>query len=243
MANNPLVIGHRGVAGEAPENTLGSFRLAVEQGCDGVELDIHLTRDGEIVVCHDPDLKRTTNGIGMIGEMSLAEVQSYDAGGWFSEEYRGEKVPLLKEVFDLLPPDMLINVELKYAYSGLEQKLIDLLVKSGRLDTVVVSSFDHKAVRRLKEMEPRLKIGLLYASNFIDHVGYADSVGVEVYSLHPHYHLIDCEDIRAARKAGYQVYPYTVNLQSDMKALIEAGVHGIITDFPNRLNEILKRKD
>ncbi|WP_308423104.1 glycerophosphodiester phosphodiesterase [Paenibacillus marchantiophytorum] len=236
----PLVIGHRGAAGEAPENTLASFALALEQGADGIELDVHLTKDNEIVVCHDATLDRTTNGAGWIVEKNWEELRSLDAGMWYSEAYIGERVPLLREVFDLVPRGHLINVEVKHAYEGrMEKALLAFLQASGRMEDVVISSFDHKVIRRLKVAEPEVKVGLLYTANLIDHAGYAEQIGVDVYSLHPYHHLIGDEDVKAASAANVKTYPYTVNELRDYKQLISFGVSGIITDYPGRLRKLL----
>ncbi|MGO4270705.1 glycerophosphodiester phosphodiesterase [Paenibacillus sp. TAF58] len=238
--HKPIIIGHRGAAGEAPENTLASFALAVEQGAEGIELDVHITKDGEIVVCHDATLDRTTNGSGLICDHSWSELKSLDAGAWFSEAFTGERLPLLCEVFDLLPRGFFINVEVKHAYEGrMERALLALLRESSRMENVVISSFDHKVIHRIKQAEPALKVGLLYAANLIDHTAYAGQMGVDVFSLHPHHHCIEQEDVAAAVASGLAVYPYTVNELSDYRRMIASGVSGIITDYPARLRELL----
>jgi glycerophosphoryl diester phosphodiesterase len=236
------VIGHRGAAGEAPENTLASFQLALTQGADGIELDIHLTKDGEMVVCHDPTIDRTTNGSGYIVEMEADEIKRFDAGGWFSQAYVGESIPTLMEVFDLVPDSIMINIEIKYAYQGqLETQLLDFLRKRNRLEHVVISSFDHKCIQRIKKAEPAVRVGLLYAGNLFDHAGYANQLGMDVYSIHPQYQLIDKADVLNAKAAGLETYPFTINLEEDFRKMMEYGVSGIITDFPGKLVQLLKR--
>jgi glycerophosphoryl diester phosphodiesterase len=201
--HHPMVIGHRGAAGEAPENTLASFQLALEQGVQGIELDVHLSKDGEIIVCHDPTLDRTTDGTGWIYEHSSADIKRVDAGSWFGARFAGEAIPLLGEVFDLVPDTIMINVEIKSSYDGrMETALLDFLRRTNRLENVVVSSFDHKCLKRLKLLEPQAKIGLLYAANLIQHAEYARMVGVDVYSLHPHHQLLNSEDVSEAKAAG-----------------------------------------
>ncbi|PZE19821.1 glycerophosphodiester phosphodiesterase [Paenibacillus xerothermodurans] len=240
MPNKPLIIAHRGAKGMAPENTLAAFRLALSQGCQGIELDIHLTADDHIVVCHDSTLDRTTNGSGAIVNQTLMEIQAYDAGGWCADEYKGEIVPTLDEVFELVPQTVMINIEVKNAYSGrIECKLIDLLRQRGRVEDVVISSFDHKCIRRIKQMEPRLKIGLLYQANLLDPVAYARGFDVEVYSLHPQFQMLDAEDVQQAVAQGLRVYPFTANSEKDLSRLMEMGVSGIITDFPCRMKELV----
>jgi glycerophosphoryl diester phosphodiesterase len=245
MSNkNPMIIAHRGARGMAPENTLAAFRLGLSQGCEGIELDVHLTADEEIVVCHDLTLDRTTNGKGLIVEKSLSEIKTYDAGSWFGDDFKGETIPTLDEVFDLVPDTIMINVEVKYSYEcRMENKLVEFLRRRNRLNHVIVSSFDHKCVRRIKQMEPEVKIGLLYQSNLLDPTAYAHSFDVEVYSLHPYFQMLDIEDVRKATENGIYVYPYTANEEKDLLQLSDFGVSGIITDFPGRLKALLKDRD
>ncbi|GAA4839573.1 glycerophosphodiester phosphodiesterase [Paenibacillus vulneris] len=239
LNEKPIIIAHRGAKGHAPENTLGAFRLGVEQGCEAIELDVHLSADGEIIVCHDETLNRTTNGTGKIIDKTLAEIQALDAGSWHSEVYRGEKVPTLGEVFDLVPDSIMINVEVKNSYDGrMDRKLVEFLRERSLFDRVVVSSFDHKCLCAIKRLEPKVKIGLLYQLRLADAAAYAKTLGVDVYSLHPDYRIVDKEDVEKADRAGIQVYPYTANDEKDLRALMDLGVSGIITDFPDRLKEI-----
>lgn len=239
--SRPLMIGHRGAAGEAPENTIASFLLAVEQGCDMIELDVHLSADGRLVVIHDETLERTTDRTGRIREMTVAEILEADAGIRFSERFRWERVPLLEEVYDAVPPHVQINVEVKNGYDGAIEPVLDAFLAEGdRLPRTVVSSFDHKLLARMKNNNSGLRIGLLYAGKLIDHAGYAAIMGCPVYSLHPHFHSIDAEDVARAKAAGLAVYPYTPNSEADMKSMIDLGVSGIITDFPERLKRLLE---
>lgn len=236
----PIVIGHRGASGEAPENTLAAFALALEQGAEGIELDVQLTKDGEIVVCHDLTVDRTTDGSGLIGDKSWEELKSLDAGFWFSEAFTGERIPHLRQVYELVPRGHLINVEIKHAYEGrMEKALLAFLEDMDRWEDTVISSFDHKLMQRIKQDQPTAKVGLLYAANLLDHAAYAGQLGVEVNSLHPYHHSIDEVDVAAAAAAGLAVYPYTVNKVADYKRLIAAGVTGIITDYPARLRNLL----
>lgn len=240
---NPLIIGHRGAAGEAPENTLASFRLALEQGADALELDVHMSADGDIIVCHDATVNRTTDGQGAIDRMSTAELRQLDAGRWFHERFAGERLPLLEEVFQLVPDNMMINVEIKCPYSTrLEERLLGLLREYGRMETVVLSSFSHRILGRLQAAEPELRVGLLYSADVaFPHRKLAELSGMNVYSLHPSYRLIGPEDVADSTAHGLQVYVYTVNDERSQLAAREAGVSGIITDYPGRLRDLLER--
>jgi glycerophosphoryl diester phosphodiesterase len=234
-----IIIGHRGAMGEAPENTLGSFQLALEQGAEAIELDIHESSDGQLIVCHDYTVDRTTNGHGAISKMTAQELQKLDAGSWFNSSFAAEKLPLLEEVFTLVPAGIIINVEVKCAYSArMEQRLIQLIHQYNRLDSVIVSSFNHKILVKLKHAEPGLKIGLLYNTNFQSHRLMANSAGVEVYSLHPYYRAIDDEDVADAVQNGLRVYPYTINAENELQQALAAGMSGIITDYPGRLKAL-----
>lgn len=244
ITNKPMNIAHRGAKGMAPENTLAAFRLGLSQGCEGIELDVHLTADDQIVVCHDMTLDRTTTGKGTIAEKSLAEIKTYDAGLWFGDEFKGETVPTLDEVFDLVPDSIMINVEVKYAYEGrMQRKLVEFLRRRDRLNDVIISSFDHKCIRSIKQLEPEAKIGLLYQANLLDPTAYARSFDVEVYSLHPYYQMLDAEDVLKAKESGLYVYPYTANDEKDLLKLTDFGVSGIITDFPGRLKALLQDRN
>ncbi|WP_281890037.1 glycerophosphodiester phosphodiesterase [Paenibacillus sp. YYML68] len=236
----PLIIGHRGAAGEAPENTLASFKLAIEQGADALELDVHESADGDIIVCHDHTVDRTTDGTGRIDAMLADELRKLDAGAWFSPSYAGERVPLLAEVFAAVPQHIMINVEIKCDYSArLSIRLLQLLVEYGRMDSVVVSSFNHKTLLRLKHDHPALRIGLLYVGDLVHHAKLADISGMDVYSLHPHYAGIGAEDVQEAVRCGLKVYPYTINEPQHLQQAIAAGCTGIITDYPARLKQLL----
>ncbi|WP_343045078.1 glycerophosphodiester phosphodiesterase [Paenibacillus lemnae] len=237
----PIIFAHRGASGEAPENTLAAFSLGLEQGCDGFELDVHLSKDGEIVVIHDDTIDRTTNGSGKVRDMTVEQLQAVDAGAWFDEKYKGEVIPRLEEVFDLAPPEIVINVEIKGSCEGkLEPILVELLKRKGRLDTVVVSSFDWKSLKHLKQLEPAIKVGLLYNLNLDHHEHLPAAAGTEVYSLHPNMKRWEPKDITGPQAAGLQVYGWTINQAETMTEAIEMGMDGIITDYPGRLKALLK---
>jgi glycerophosphoryl diester phosphodiesterase len=243
MTQKPLIIAHRGAMGEAPENTLGAFKLALEQGANAFELDIHLSADGEIIVIHDYTVNRTTNGTGAIDRLTVAQLKQFDAGSWFHEKYKGEQIPLLSEVFDLVPQDFIINIEIKdHGGHKLEPKLIELLKRTGRMESVVISSFDHKCLHHLKQLSRDLQVGLLYNSDFVSHLQVAQAAQMPVYSIHPYFKAISKKDIRELSENGFQVYAWTVNSVEDMTSMLESGVQGIITNFPARLKQLLEGK-
>jgi glycerophosphoryl diester phosphodiesterase len=238
--NRPIIIAHRGVAGEAPENTMASFQLAMEQQCDFIELDIHLNKDEHIVVCHDETIDRTTSGNGKIIDLTLSELKSVDAGSWFNSSYAGQQIPLLSEVLDYIPPEMVLNIEIKQSYDGrLEKLTADLIRQYDRMDSVLFTSFDHKLLYRLKQYAPEARIGLVYGTMLANPLQLIKDFGLEVYSIHPHYEMITAYDIAAIRSHGCQVFVWTVNNQKDMKILLRHNVSGIITDYASRMRSLV----
>lgn len=241
-AAKPLVIAHRGASAEAPENSLAAFMLGVMQECDMIELDVHLTKDKQVVVIHDHTLERTTNGVGEIVNLNYEDIKGYDCGKWFSDQYAGEYVPLLEEVLTKVPANVQFNVEIKAAEtSGMVSCLIDVLRKTDRIGSTVVSSFHFGCLAELKKQLPEIRIGLLYHPEVADFKKFEEESGVEVFSLHPHFPLVTASYMDIANAAGKTVYPWTVDGEADLRKLIDLGVAGIITNKPGFLRMILDK--
>ena len=159
-----------GLFRESPENTLTAFRAAIAAGADMIELDVHLTRDNEVVVIHDDTLERTTNGKGNVAEKTLAELKSLDAGSWFNSRFAGERIPTLAEVLEIARNRILVNIELKkgknfpYTMEELADRTLAVVEKAGMTDQVLFSSFDPAAVNRIRRRNPRLPIALIVES-------------------------------------------------------------------------------
>ena len=166
------IFAHRGASGYAPENTLSAIKKAIEMKADGIEIDIQLTKDGKIVVIHDWKVDRTTTGRGFVYELDFDYIRSLDAGQWYTKDFIGEVVPTLEEVLDILPNDMMLNIEIKDTarkHSNIEEKMLEVLKKyPEKFDNIVVSSFHHDKIKRLQELEPKLKLALLTDSEFIE---------------------------------------------------------------------------
>lgn len=238
----PIVIAHRGAAGEAPENTLAAFQLALEQGCDAFELDVHLSKDGQIVVIHDFSVDRTTSGQGAVNQLTVEEMKQFDAGAWFNPTYAGERIPTLEEVIAMTPAHIQINVEIKGGIGqGMEEKLVELLRRMNRTASIIVSSFHFDCLRTLNQLEPSLRVGLLYDLNLKDYALLPKAAGVDAYSLHPLFMRLEAEAVRAAVAQGVAVFPWTVNGEEGMAAMLEMGVSGIITDFPGKLRKLMEQ--
>jgi glycerophosphoryl diester phosphodiesterase len=163
-----LAIAHRGFSGAAPENTLAAFKRAMEVGSDMIELDVHLSKDGQVVVIHDDTLKRTTSGMGKVADFSLQELKRLDAGKWFGSRFFGEKIPTLNEVLELTRGKIPIHIELKegdlgrYTITDLADRSLEEVEKAGLLDQVLFGSFNLSAVDRIREKQPRLPVALIY---------------------------------------------------------------------------------
>jgi glycerophosphoryl diester phosphodiesterase len=229
-AGVPLVGGHRGNPAEHPENTLASFRSAIELGVDLIECDVHLSADGELIVIHDHTLDRTTNGSGLVVQHTLGELRDLDAGG-------GERLPTLAEVCGLARDRVGLCIETKQIpipYPGLEEKLIAQLRESGMLDQTAVISFHHGRVRRLKELEPRLAVGVLEGARPIDPVAILRSADADIYA--PHYGAMDPELVEQVHAAGGVVGAWTVD---DAAAVAWCQVCKPDSIFTNRPREIL----
>jgi glycerophosphoryl diester phosphodiesterase len=233
-AKKPLVIAHRGASGHRPENTLSAYALAVEQGADMIEVDLHRTRDGAVVVTHDEELAGL-GGRGEIADATLAEVRALDAGG-------GERVPILAELLVGYGGRIALNLELKRGtraeYPELEAETLAALESRGLLDRVLFSSFYDPVLRRLRALSPAARIGLLISRRYPQGaVDRAKSLGAE--ALHPEVALVTPQLVREAHAAGLAVYVYTVDRTEEMERLLGLGVDGLFTNFPDRLRRIV----
>lgn len=234
--NKTKIIAHRGASAYAPENTMAAFRKALDMKADGIELDVHLTKDNHIVVIHDLKVDRTSNGSGMIIDMTLEELKQLDFGSWFSEEFAGEKIPTLEEVLELLKGwDGLLNIELKIVkpglYEGLEKKVVDMVKSYNMLDNTIISSFNHYSLANVKKIEPNMKIGLLYSAGIYEPWNYAASLNAD--AIHPNYLSIVPEIVEGCHAHNIQVNPYTVDLPEHIAYMLKAKVDGIITNVPD----------
>jgi glycerophosphoryl diester phosphodiesterase len=236
------ICGHRGASGYAPENTLEAFQLAVDLGADAVELDVQLTRDGQLLVAHDEAIDRVSNGTGLIAAQTLVALKKLDFNR-VHPEYEGAKAPTLNEVFELLKPTrLMINVELKNSvnpYPGMEERCLALAARMGMEDRIIYSSFNHYSLLRVKEIDNTAVCGLLFSDVLVRPWKYAREVGVE--ALHPHYgQTIFIEDFcRNAHEAGLAVNVWTVNFEKDMKRVIDLGCDMMITNYPDRARALI----
>jgi glycerophosphoryl diester phosphodiesterase len=236
-----LAIAHRGASGYAPENTLAAFRRAVAQGVTFIETDLHLTRDAHFVAIHDETVDRTTGGHGAIHSMTLAEVRRLDAGSWFASEFMGERIPALEDILEFARKnDVVFYLELKPSgFWGGEHALISALRNSSEIARSVIISFDPAILAALRKIEPTLMTGLLYDGQAADPFGKALEIGARQLAVRGD--LVTPNLLQQARRRDLQVVCWTVNSPAHMRLLAQAGVDGIMSDYPDRLLAVLKK--
>ena len=212
---HPLIWGHRGASGHAPENTLPAFKMAADMGADGVELDIQMTSDGVIVVCHDETIDRTSSGAGWLKDFTFDQLRRLDFSNG-NGAYEGTKI-----IF----------------YDRIEEKILELVKRKGWEDRVIYSSFNHYTVRRIKELDPAAKVGLLYADGPIDMPGYGHRLGAD--ALHPaFYNLQYPQFMEDSRRYGLDINVWTVNSEKELLACREYGVNAVITNYPAKARKL-----
>jgi glycerophosphoryl diester phosphodiesterase len=233
------ILAHRGASAYLPENTMEAFSLAIEQGADGFELDVHLTKDGEIVVAHDERLERVSNGIGFIDDYTLDELKKLDFGKLFdsTQEKQICRIPTLAEVFSLVKPaGLTLNIEMKIderLHLDLPEKLAALTKKYLMEEQVIYSSFNHYFLQMLKKLEPAAKTGLLYDLALVDPWVYAKYTGA--YAIHPNYRIITAlpETVARCHENGIKVNVWTVDDLQIIKLMLQSGVDCIMTNKPD----------
>lgn len=221
--NTILKIGHRGAKGHNPENTLNSFQKALELQVDGVELDVHLSLDGELIVIHDETIDRTTDGEGFVKQFTASELKKYG-------------IPTLSEVFDLVNQKCFINIELKgIATAKPVNDLIHHYIsnKKWEINDFLISSFDWKMLEEIQVLNPKIRIGVLTEASVEEALAFAKKI--KAYSIHPHYELLSKENVALLQENGFEVYPWTINSIADIQKIKSFNVNGIISDFPERI--------
>lgn len=220
--------------GLAPENTLPSFKKALELGVDGVEFDVQ-NIDGELLVFHDETLERTTNGQGRVIDHSFVDLRRLNAG-------QGEQIPTLREVIDLIGDQAFINIELKgLDTASLVMDLVKLLDKKRfKKEQFIISSYLFSELYLVHELDPDIQIGVIADDQPVIALDFADEV--DAYSFHPSYSLLDRDLVYDAHQAGMNVYVHTVNDLEKINHSIDLGIDGVFTDYPDRVIKMLKQQ-
>jgi glycerophosphoryl diester phosphodiesterase len=235
-----LVFGHRGASAYAPMNTLPAFELAVKQKADGIELDVQLSKDGQLIILHDFTVDHSTDGRGYARDKTLAELRELDAGIKFGEQYRGTRIPTLEEVFEAVGHKLFINVEIKSITEdtdGVEQVTADCITRHGMEKRVIVSSFNPLTLERFRAILPDVPIGYLYSPV---EQPFADRIDVLPHEArHPYHEMIDEAYMQWARQNRYFINTWTVNDPARTRELRALGVNAVITDKPDVMREVL----
>lgn len=234
---------HRGFSARYPENTMVAFEKAIEVGCEGIEFDVHFSKDGELVIIHDEDVKRTSNQTGLVKDLTYDELKEIDFSNRFFDEVGFQRIPTLREYLELVKgKDIITNIELKtgiFEYHGIEQAVYDLLREYDLCDQVVISSFNHYSVQRMKEIDSGIKCGFLSETWILDAGKYVHENGIECF--HPIWRMLTDEVMESLRKYDVKVNTWTVNEESEIEEMMRLNVDGIISNYPDRVNRILKR--
>jgi len=241
-----VFIAHRGASGKghSPENTLSAFREAINIGVDCVECDVHCTKDGHVVIIHDSTLNRTTNKKGAVAEMTLEEIKQADAGSWFSTLFTGERIPTLGELLELTKGKAISVIEIKP--NNITKRVIEEVEKADAVADVILQSFYPEAVKSAFEINPMIPRALLISgqlpvirmSSILDLIYQATQVGASTLNLS--YKIITPNLIKESHKRGLNVWAWTVDDESDMKELIDIGIDGITSNYPEKLMSLRK---
>jgi glycerophosphoryl diester phosphodiesterase len=255
----PVNMAHRGASSLAPENTIEAFRLALEAGAGGLELDVHMTSDEHIVVIHDATVDRTTSGTGAVSKMTIDELRGFDSGYNFSPDggptrpyrSRGSKVPTLEEVLSEFP-GVAVNIDIKAGSSGIEAAVLGVLREADALQRVLVVSTPHATVKRFRRISgghvstgaSRWETGIFYLLSklHLEWLARPDYDALQVPPVHRGIALVTPRFIAAAHSRGVRVDAWTINQPDEMRRLLDLGVDVIMTDRPGILTEVLKRR-
>jgi glycerophosphoryl diester phosphodiesterase len=238
MIDDVVVIAHRGAAGSAPENTLASVAVALDEGADIVEIDVQETADGTVVVIHDSDLMKVGGSPLKVWEAEFEEIREIDIGSWYGLEFAGQRVPTLAEVLEMCKDKARVDIELKYYGHNdrLEQRVANIVRETGMNDQVIAMSLKGDLALSMKAIEPHWQVGLLTAKavgdlSTSDH----DFLAVHAGIANPGF-------IRRAHRAGKDVYVWTVNDRLNMSRMMSRGVDGVITDYPGLAKQVLAER-
>lgn len=236
-----IIYAHRGARAYTPENTMAAFQKALELNAEGIELDVQATKDGEIVICHDHNIDRTSNGTGWIRDFTLAELKKLDFGSWFNAAFAAEPIPTFTEFFTwYVKTPLLLNIEIKNGpviYHGIEEKLIEIMKATAPknfnlYERVIISSFYHPSLSKMKKLDSRLKTGVLFSCRPVDVLSLIKQTNADY--LHPHWHYLDPDWVGKAREAGVGINSYTVNTPEEFYLATTLDITGIFSDYPDR---------
>ncbi|MEK6561886.1 MAG: glycerophosphodiester phosphodiesterase [Candidatus Binatota bacterium] len=239
-----IKIAHRGSSGSYPENTRLAFEKAIEAGADMIEMDCRLSKDGHVVVIHDDRLDRTARAKGFVKGKTLRQLKKLDVGAWLKKSFKGERILTLEEILEIVSGKVEINLEIKSVLRGplgIELKVLFIVSHFDYLERAIFSSFDYQSLRRLRELAPDVRIGVLYGAGIKDNPFQA-AREMNAYSLHIQREFATPHFLEEARELGLKSFVWTVNEVKEMEKFLSLGVDGIISDFPEKFWKIKQRK-
>ena len=239
-----IKIAHRGSSGSYPENTRLAFEKAIEAGADMIEMDCRLSKDGHVVVIHDDRLDRTARAKGFVNGKTLRQLKKLDVGAWLKKSFKGERIQTLEEILEIVSGKVEINLEIKSVLRGplgIELKVLFIVSHFDYLERTIFSSFDYQSLRRLRELAPDVRIGVLYGAGIKDNPFQA-AREMNAYSLHIQREFATPHFLEEARELGLKSFVWTVNEVKEMEKFLSLGVDGIISDFPEKFWKIKQRK-
>ncbi len=249
--SNPLIISHRGANKYAPQNTIPAFERAIELGTDGFETDLHITKDGHVVICHNYTIDETSTGKGKISEMTLEELKQYDFGSYFSDKFKDTKIPTIDDFLSLVETTdcKILNIEIKppkEKETAIVRETIKAVKEHGLSDKLLISSFSPEILKEVKRLDKNCKTGFLYAPNspttpFVAWriISFAKSLGCD--AIHPQFIFVNEKYIKKAHEAGLMVNPWTVDLPEIIDNMLKWGADGIITNLPDVVSKMRER--
>lgn len=244
MSKKPVIWAHRGASGYAPENTLMSFQKAIDMKADGIELDIQMTKDGQIVVIHDEMIDRTSNGKGWVKDYTFEELRKLDFNQQFPE-LGLTQIPTMREVFELIKPtNLVIDIEIKtgIVFYPIEEAILALTKEYGMEERVIYSSFNHLTMKKLHELDPSTKVGFLYADGTIDMPEYGKKHGAN--ALHPALYNVQYDHfMEKCREYGLAVNVWTVNTEEFVQLCLQFGVDAVITNYPDMARRVIENSN
>jgi glycerophosphoryl diester phosphodiesterase len=235
-----LRIAHRGASGSYPENTRIAFVKAIEAGADMIEIDCQLSRDGHVVVIHDERLDRTARARGPVRSKTLKQLKKLDVGAWFKRSFRGQRILTLEEVMENVAGRVELNLDIKTAPRGplgIELKVLFILSHYDYLRRSILSSFDYRVLRRLRELAPEARIGVLDGAG-IKESPFQLATEISAYSVHVQKELATPQFLDQAGQMGLKRFVWTLNEVAEMERFLSLGVDGIVSDFPEKFWKI-----
>lgn len=239
-----FVFAHRGYSNKYPENTMLGFKKAIEVGCDGIELDVQLSKDGEIVVIHDYEVGRTTGAPGLVCDYTAKQLAALNAYDEYEGIFGFTPIPTLREYFDMVKSEKIItNIEIKntpYPHNGIEEKVADLIREYGLQDRIMISSFNHLALEKIKKLMPQLPTAALIDGYLYKPEAYVKTFGAQYLNIN--HKLIDQEYVDTLKTNGIEIQAWTADKAEDIERLLSLQVNSIITDEPELARTMRDRK-